>query len=555
MITVDQVYKNANVFTSAARDFRATSFAINDGKFVYVGDEEGLSDFDGETIDLQGKFVMPGIIDSHIHIAINTVMEYAPPFVPINVEGKQAILDFIRNYVKANPGLDVYHFMLANYSLHGEKLTRWDLDEIISDSQIVIMEDIGHSGWANSKVLQDNNITNDIEDISPNLSRYDRDENGQLTGFATEAAFQKFTAKQAENITDEQLRDCIKRFFDYCVQMGITCVYEAGCPDGKHYERVLQVLCDMDREGMVPINIECSYMIMDPRQIKNCVEDLNKLDKKYCTEHIRCRIMKIMMDGIESCRSAALSEPYDDGTYGGRITDEVTLSKLLVRLNKEGIDFHAHTVGDVALCTVLDAIELVQKEIGGKLLINTTCAHLGVIKDEDILRMADLGVIANYTPAWHGGSSFPGGVAGAVEILGEKRGRNLNKCGMAWRNGTLVTFSSDDIVFLDFTDWSPFQGMEIGISRTDVTLSPEPGDYSKAEFYPPASECMTIEQMILGYTINGAKQLRLEAAKGSIEVGKDADFIVLQENLLEIPTQGMMNIIPEQVFFNGKQVN
>ena len=231
------------------------------------------------------------------------------------------------------------------------------------------------------------------------MSRYERDENGQLTGFATEAAFQKFTAKQAENITDEQLRDCLKRFFDYCKKMGITCVYEAGCPDGKHYERILQLLCDMDSEGLVPINIECSYMIMDPRQIENCVEELKKLDKKYCTEHIRCRIMKIMMDGIESCRSAALSEPYDDGTYGGRITDEVTLSKLLVRLNKEEIDFHAHTVGDVALSTVLDAIELAQKEIGGKLLINTTCAHLGVVKDEDILRCAPLGVIANYTPA------------------------------------------------------------------------------------------------------------------------------------------------------------
>lgn len=121
---VDQIYKNANVFTSAARDFHASAFAIKDGKFVYVGDEEGLADFEGETVDLQGKFVMPGIIDSHVHIAINTVMEYAPPFVSINVEGKQEILDFIRNYVKANPGLDVYHFMLANYSLHGEKLTR-----------------------------------------------------------------------------------------------------------------------------------------------------------------------------------------------------------------------------------------------------------------------------------------------------------------------------------------------------------------------------------------------------------------------------------------------
>lgn len=95
--------------------------------------------------------------------------------------------------------------------------------------------------------------------------------------------------------------------------------------------------------------------------------------------------------------------------------------------------------------------------------------------------------------------------------------------------------------------------MEVGISRVDVALTSVPGDYSKAEFYPPASECMTIEQMLLGYTINGAKQLRLHVTKGSIEAGKDADFIVLKENLLEIPAQGMMNIVPDQVFFQGKQ--
>ena len=97
--------------------------------------------------------------------------------------------------------------------------------------------------------------------------------------------------------------------------------------------------------------------------------------------------------------------------------------------------------------------------------------------------------------------------------------------------------------------------MEVGISRVDVTLAPEPGDYSQAEFYPPASECMTIEQMILGYTINGAKQLRLDNTKGSIEPGKDADFLILKENLLETPVQGMMNIVPEQVYFKGVKVN
>ena len=188
-------------------------------------------------------------------------------------------------------------------------------------------------------------------------------------------------------------------------------------------------------------------------------------------------------------------------------------------------------------------------------MINVTSAHLGIVKDEDILRLQPLGLIANYTPVWHGGNSFPGGVRAAVELLGKERGSNLNKCGMMWRNGTLVTFSSDNIAFLTFDGWSPFQGMEVGILRKDIDFATTPGDYSTVELYPPVSECMTIEQMIIGYTINGAKQLRLDKNKGSIEVGKDADYLVLKENLLKIPAEGIRNIVPEEVYFNGIKMN
>ncbi len=553
---VDKIIKNAKVFTSAARNFYASAFAVKDGKFVYVGDESGLKEFEGEEIDLGGKFVMPAIIDSHAHIAVDTAFDYMPEIVPIICDGKQECLDFIRKHIEEHPGKSIYKFVLGFFYLHGEKLTCWDLDEISTEVQIVILEAVGHSGWVNSKVLKDFHMTDDVEDISKNLSRYDKDENGRLTGFSTEAAFQPFNFGHVKDITEEQIRASLQRYIDYCVKMGISCVYEAGTPENiHHHDRVLKILCDMDREGKLPITIESSYMIMDPRHIEDCIEVLKEMDKKYHTEHVRCRIMKIMMDGIESGRSAAVIDPYDDGTCGGRITDEVTLSKLLVRLNKEGIDFHAHTVGELAVKTVLDAVELAQNEIGGKLMINVTSAHLGIVRDEDILRFQPLDVIANYTPVWHGGNSFPGGVRAAIELLGEKRGRNLNKSGMMWRNGTLITFSSDNIAFGDFSGWSPFQGMEVGILRKDLDFATIPGDYSTVEFYPPESECMTIEQMLIGYTINGAKQLRLEKTKGSIEEGKDADYLVLKEDLLEIPAEGMRNIVPEEVFFQGVKVN
>ena len=96
--------------------------------------------------------------------------------------------------------------------------------------------------------------------------------------------------------------------------------------------------------------------------------------------------------------------------------------------------------------------------------------------------------------------------------------------------------------------------MEVGILRRDVSLTAS-GEYADTDLYPPECECMTIEQMILGYTINGAKQLRLEKTKGSIEVGKDADYLVLKENLLTIPAEGMKDIVPEEVYFNGVRMN
>ena len=152
---VDKIVKNAKVFTSAAVNYHASAFAVKDGKFVYVGDEEGLKDFEGEVVDLGGKFVMPGIIDSHVHVAINTAFEYSPEMVPIICDSKQECLDFIRKYIEANPGRKIYKFMLGFFYLHGEKLTCWDLDEITTEAQIVIMESVGHSGWVNSKVLRD----------------------------------------------------------------------------------------------------------------------------------------------------------------------------------------------------------------------------------------------------------------------------------------------------------------------------------------------------------------------------------------------------------------
>ena len=95
----DQIIKNAKIFTSDKSKLNATALAIKDGKFVYVGDENGLADFEGEVIDLDGKFVMPAIIDSHVHVVLSVIFEYSDLGPRINCTNKKECLEFIAAHV------------------------------------------------------------------------------------------------------------------------------------------------------------------------------------------------------------------------------------------------------------------------------------------------------------------------------------------------------------------------------------------------------------------------------------------------------------------------
>jgi predicted amidohydrolase YtcJ len=131
----------------------------------------------------------------------------------------------------------------------------------------------------------------------------------------------------------------------------------------------------------------------------------------------------------------------------------------------------------------------------------------------------------------------------------------MYRCKTVWDTGALVSWSSDDIVFDDFKTWSPYLGMEVGMTRmtSGKTLAPERNITD--EPFLPLSERMSMEEMLLGYTINGAKQLGIDGTKGSIEVGKDADFLVFDKDLLTAEHEGFSYTMPRDVFFCGRKVN
>ena len=548
----DMIIKNAKIFTSDKEKLQATALAVKDGKFVYVGDESGLSQYEGEVIDLGGKFVMPSIIDSHVHVTIPVGFEYADMGDRLEPNGKQEALELMAKYIKENPGEKRYRFILEKKFLNGEDIVKEELDAICPDAELQIQEGEGHSIWVNSKILERHGITDDTPDPIPGLAIYVR-KDGHVTGNCIEGAAEvPIILDSSMELTDEQVDAALQRWIDFSVEYGVSCVFDSGLPgDPVFHEKVYKRLRALDEQGKLPIYVDGSLVINAERDAKEGLEEVKRFHREYNTEHLKVHTMKIFMDGTQKIHTAAMVTPYVDvNTVGATAFSAEGICELLKGLNEAGLDLHLHTVGERASRTVLDGYEMAKKELGDSLKVRVTCAHLEVQDDADLNRFAELGVIANFTPHWHAGDP-----SYSATWLGEERSKKQFRCKTLWDSGALVAWSSDNIVFGDFMTWNPYLGMEIGMTRK-ATEKTKTYEYARCNtVFPPTDERMNIEEMLLGFTINGAKQLGIENKKGSITIGKDADFLVFDNDLLTAEQEGFSYNKPTDVYFGGKKVN
>ena len=181
------IVTNAKVYTQNDEMPKAEAFAVEDGKFrQWAADHEKTM----EELDLGGKFIMPGIIDSHTHIAMSAFMggdDDDDEFPMYDCKSKAEILEKLKDLVKKHPFRVFYAMFYGQIeALADDPLTRDDLDKIVRFRPVVLMESECHSAFLNSAALRYFKIREDTPDIAPGLSRYDRDENGRLTGFITE---------------------------------------------------------------------------------------------------------------------------------------------------------------------------------------------------------------------------------------------------------------------------------------------------------------------------------------------------------------------------------
>ena len=541
----DLVLTHARIYTVNLAQPWAEAVAIKDGRFTYVGDATGAKAFVGPGTrqhDAGGRLVLPGLVDSHTNQGY--VASSADFFLLPQTLDRAALVGAVASYAKENPKKTLLvggYWPIAAFGLDGPR--REDIDRAVSDRPVILFDDSGHSQWLNSAALRAMGIGRDTPDPVPGLSFFKRDANGEPTGWVKEWSLQPYLARMGfrRSVNKKELAG----FLDYLVSKGVTMLFDAG--NATDDEAVYATIAELEKAGRLPLRYEACVHVTLPDQLSGAVARLEELQRRFGGKRLHLNTVKIHFDGVSEIGTSSVIEPFLDSpkNHGGTVIGGDRLRDFILELDRKGIDLHLHTVGDAASRTALDAVETARAAAGGELRMRVTLCHLELLSATDASRFKALGVVASTTPHWNGGY-----FQGADRWLGQARYDLMYRVQPLLDAGATVTFSSD---ITDHIEWKtsradPFLGMQVAHTRQEV----EGG--AAAPVRPPVSERLKLEDLVRGYTLNGAYQLRKDKDLGSIEVGKAADLVLLDKDLFGVGAYDVHTVAPEAVLMEGRVV-
>lgn len=537
----DQVLVESKIYTANPLKPWAESIAIKNGKIIFVGDEKQLSTYIDSTTkihNLSGKSVLPGLVDAHTHPGM-VALSLGNLVLP-EVDTQAQLLDEVSKMARENQHRKV---LIGGYWDNGlfEKTgpNKELLDAIEPNKPLILFDAWAHSVWANSAALKAAGVDRNTIDVMPNLAFYQRDDNGEATGWITESAASVFL-NHFYSMTPA-VEQSMLAYLQYLKSKGITTILDGG--NFGLDDETYKVISRWDKEGILPVRYNGSYTLFLPKDYPTAVEKLKKLQKKYGGDKLSINTLKVFLDGVTETRTAYQTIDYLDtpNNNGHAILEQDQLSKLVVDLHHNALNMHIHSVGNKATKMMLNAVEDAHKKIAEPLKTRITLCHLETVDDEDYARFKTLGVSANFTPHWHAGDSTEYEAA-----VGKIKAKNTMRAQPLISDGVSVSFSSD---ITDETEWkrdraNPFLGMQIAHNKQDI----EGG--ASAPIASPISERLSLTALVDGYSRQGAFQLSRDDI-GTIEVGKSADFIILNQNLFKINRYDIHKTEPEAVIVEG----
>jgi len=518
------IFVNGNVITLDPSKPKAEAIAIRDGKIIGVGTNKKMISVTGKNakvIDLKGRTILPGFADSHIHLIAYGLMLSSTILDIRETRSIDEIKEIVRNRARKKPrgSWITGHGWDTTTLAERRSPNRWDLDEVAPNNPVMITDAGWHVCSANSLALKLANIGKDTE--SPPGGKIDKDpDTGEPTGVLRETA--ATTIEELITYSDEELITALSYALNEAVRLGLTSVHCAH--ESAQHIRVFQKLLLRDE---LPIRV---YLMISPSLLPHLMG--LGLYTGFGNPKLKIGAIKILLDGTIERRTAALTQPYkgEPDNLGLLWLNEEELYDIVSNAHKAAFQLAIHAIGDRAIRVALDSIERILKE-KPKIDHRHRIEHASMLDEELVSRMRKLGVIASVQPVFIGPNND-----WMLESIGYKRATELcERYRTLLDTGVKVTAGSD--LPADST-MSPLVGIQSAVTRHGFALG----------------ESITVEQALPLYTINSAYASFEEKMRGSIEVGKLADLVVLSDDPLAIPTNRIGDIKVDMTIVDGEVV-
>jgi predicted amidohydrolase YtcJ len=533
-VTADQVFIHADVVTMDPERPSAQAIAVSGDRFGAVGSEEEVGLWvGGETriVDLAGKTVVPGFIESHSHPSLYAMtLLQADCRTPPNwtVEEVKGRLKAMAREV--GPGKWVrgwgYDDTLVAERRH---LDRGHLDEAAPTNPVLVSHVSGHLAYANSVALEMAGIG--PKSPQPADGKIDKDERGVPTGLLIEHGAQDLVLRHVPPYTVPQLKQALQQTIRVYHRAGITSSHDAAVGYFREGREVLQAYGELEAEGRLELRI---YL--------NLVEDLYREilelrpGARFASELLRLGSVKLFQDGSIQALTAALAKPYWSApeSRGGLLLAQEELNELVEHYHSRGIQVAVHANGDRAIDSTLQALERAQR-LHPRKDSRHLIIHCQLASRDQIRRMRELGVL----PSYFVNHVYYWGDRHVSLFLGPERAARIDPLGASVEEGLFFTLHSD----LPVTVVDPLFSMDCAVNRRTRegrVLGPE--------------ERISAREALKAYTVHGAYSTFEEHCKGSIQLGKLADFAVLSENPLRAPPERIKEIKVLRTVLGGRTV-
>lgn len=533
----DIIIHNGAVMTFDTDRPAATALAITGGQIVHVGsDAEILPQAGPDTriIDAGGGTVLPGFIDSHVHLFGGSAeLDYLSLY---GVTGLEQMRALILPYADANPDDALVFCVMADYGIlgTGQTPTRQDLDTILPDRPLALFAPDHHTVWANTAALEAAGILQGgaVEAGSEIVMGTDGLASGELLepgAYSPALALTRYGGREMVGLTTgkdpvppatpaqrQMDKDAIARGLAHCAAQGITGLH---LMDGNRYQ--LELLSELEAEGRLLCRCDVPFHLKGSDPIARLTEEAPALRAAYQGDKLRCSHVKMFIDGVVESGTALMLRPYPgplgaDGNAGEEVFTQEHFTAACVEADRLGFQIAVHAIGDAGVQRTIDAFEAARAANGPR-DSRHRLEHIEVIHPDDLPRLAALEIVASLQPghAPRGHIFPPDGVSSVLhpdQIAGAYAWQSIRE------TGARVVFS---------TDW-PVIPVDV-MSTLKAAIAP----LDLGPDWPDQTQ--TLADSLSSYTYDNAWVAFREAQLGQIRPGMAADIAIMSHDLTRLP--------------------